>query len=186
MGILGGGHYVAYAHHLSGKWLYFNDSSCKEVCQRLFLVFSLLIYLFLASLILHFFFFLSLLFCSLFFINSARMKLWPRTMLTLTCLFMKLKGLVSVEEVVINLPFFLSFFLSFSSPFFFFFFFGFVWRNAYFWFCFKPQSTTICTDYSKFFPDRRASDKAPLPTPEPEEEESETEEEKKPGLCRVM
>lgn len=31
LGIMGGGHYVAYAKNPNNKWYYYNDSSCKEV-----------------------------------------------------------------------------------------------------------------------------------------------------------
>ena len=35
LGIMGGGHYVAYAKDDSeGKWWFFNDSSCKEVSDE--------------------------------------------------------------------------------------------------------------------------------------------------------
>lgn len=34
MGILGGGHYIAYAKDGAGTWRMFNDSTCKEVGER--------------------------------------------------------------------------------------------------------------------------------------------------------
>ncbi|XP_073256888.1 ubiquitin carboxyl-terminal hydrolase 32-like [Porites lutea] len=29
-GVLGGGHYISYAHNPNNKWYCYNDSSCKE------------------------------------------------------------------------------------------------------------------------------------------------------------
>lgn len=33
-GIMGGGHYISYAKNPNGKWLYYNDSTCKVLHSR--------------------------------------------------------------------------------------------------------------------------------------------------------
>jgi ubiquitin C-terminal hydrolase len=34
LGVMGGGHYVAYARNAAGQWQYFNDSACKVVSEE--------------------------------------------------------------------------------------------------------------------------------------------------------